>query len=91
MKKEPPEHGLTRYKRWGCKCSICRLANTEAMRAYRNGGERGRIQHGTRGCYNNGCRQLECIKANRDYQREWMRLRRAGIPWIDPLIEEALK
>lgn len=91
MAKEPPEHGLTRYRRYKCKCDICRAAQAQAMRDYRNGGERGKIEHGTRSCYNTGCRQGECVQANRDYQRDWMRLHRAGIQWADPLIEEALK
>jgi 5-methylcytosine-specific restriction endonuclease McrA len=28
-------------------------------------------EHGTRGCYRNGCRQDECVAANREYQRKW--------------------
>lgn len=28
-------HGLNGYKRWGCRCEICRAANTAQCRAYR--------------------------------------------------------
>lgn len=61
------------------------------MREYRNGRALVRTEHGSRRCYINGCRNPECVQANRDYQREYMRMRRSGIAWTDPLIEEALR
>lgn len=27
--------------------------------------------HGSRACYNGGCREPDCVKANRDYMREY--------------------
>ncbi len=43
---------------------------------------------GTRACYHTGCDHPECSKANRDYQREYMKTWRRGkseevIPWDD--------
>lgn len=34
-------------------------------------------KHGTRSCYQNGCRQSECVDANASYMRE--RRRRRGV------------
>lgn len=36
--------------------------------------------HGTRACYGRGCRRPECVAANRDYQRAYMRGRARTIP-----------
>jgi hypothetical protein len=53
--------------------------------------------HGTRSKYNtctagpDGGKCDACTVANRDYQRGYMRLYRAGIPWTDPMIEENTK
>jgi septal ring factor EnvC (AmiA/AmiB activator) len=30
------KHGMSAYANHGCRCAICRQANTEKMRAYRN-------------------------------------------------------
>lgn len=41
--------------------------------------------HGTRACYQRGCRRDECVEANRAYARERQRLYRRDIhddPWI---------
>lgn len=80
---EGPSHGLSRYQSrvWKCRCDVCKAGKAKAQRDYRNSPERGKLEHGTRSCYTAGCREEPCVKANRDYQREWMRLNRAGIPW----------
>lgn len=31
-------HGLSTYNNWGCRCGICRAANTEYQRDYRAAG-----------------------------------------------------
>jgi hypothetical protein len=48
-------------------------------------GSKGERRHGTRSCYNAGCREDGCVAANRDFQRGYMRLYRQGIPWKDEL------
>lgn len=39
-------------------------------------------QHGTRACYQNGCRERPCVEANYAYQKVHRERRKAaGLPW----------
>lgn len=84
-----PEHGTrARYQgsrtRKPCRCELCTEANKLYNREKRNGGAAPVAQHGTRSCYNTGCRRPECVQANRDYQREWARVNVGGHLWDQP-------
>lgn len=90
-----PRHGtLRRYRRpWSCHCEHCRAANTEDQHRRRRGleplapyevvsdqREPFEPEHVPgRACYNRGCREDECVEANRKYSREWNKAKRAGL------------
>lgn len=85
-----PRHGtLRRYRRpWRCRCDECRAANTEDQHRRRRGLEplapyevvsSQRFHTPGRACYNRGCREEECVEANRVYSREWAKAKRRGL------------
>lgn len=84
-----PRHGTVSRYRWRrdpCRCVECRGAWNDyikSRRAAKRGGEPTQVQrprrHGTRYCYTLGCREPECVEANKVYQREYMRLHRHGV------------
>lgn len=47
------------------------------------------MTHGTRSCYQAGCRELSCKAANADYWRAWWRDRQRGRPRLGSLISGA--
>jgi hypothetical protein len=70
------EHGkVTSYTYGGCRCDLCRAANTEARRrwrANRRTQEMPAALHGTQGGYTNwACRCEQCTEAMRLYWREY--------------------
>lgn len=91
--------GVTAYRKHGCRCGGCKDAQRAAVAAYRaskrpgppaNAGPRQKpAQHGSRSMYKKctdgpGGKKCEaCKKANRDYQRGYMVLHRAGISMAD--------
>lgn len=96
-------HNETCYRAHGCRCGDCRESQRVALKDYRDrkrGGSvisKGPAQHGTRSMYKrctagpDGGRCEPCKDANRAYQREYMRLSRAGIARTDPHVERALR
>jgi hypothetical protein len=105
LPKDDPDypHGHRTGYAYGCRCEPCRDANSIYGADLRR--RQGRVsasvavkrpgkgwEHGTRYGYVYGrCRCDECRRANREYQRSYMRLQRAGITWNDPWIDEALR
>lgn len=79
-------HGRTGYDRHGCKCTVCRVANNEHVRAVR-AARRARLDqapddpaHGSCGAYDAGCRCPECLEyrerryaAEEGYRPHWWR------------------
>lgn len=79
--------------RAGCRCERCQAANRSWQRHYREGlrGDALRdavsldeplwepLGHGTRACYARGCREDECVQANRDYAAAHARMARRGL------------
>jgi hypothetical protein len=39
--QEPPTHGASAYRNWGCRCAVCTDAHLELMRAKRSAAGRG--------------------------------------------------
>lgn len=76
-----PAHGtISRYRYHKCRCDDCRHANTISKRVERTGDPTAGMktaQHGSRSKYVRGCRCGLCKSANRMYQRDMMRQRRA--------------
>jgi hypothetical protein len=72
----PPEHGVTRYDDYGCRCDVCRAANAErhlfgrSWRAVARPEANLGLDHGTRSTYvNHGCRCEPCVEAQREANR----------------------
>lgn len=70
-------HGNGKYTHEGCRCDVCRSAHNEAAVQFRkqrlNKEVPSFVTHGLSAYNNWGCRCEECVKANRNYQREYMR------------------
>lgn len=73
------DHGLHRYRRWGCRCPICKEANAADGRKRRSRRRaatgyvvspraKPAIPHGTRRGYKRGCRCDDCRRANSEYK-----------------------
>ena len=63
---------VSRYSSWGCRCPGC----SEKHRNYRRERRatyvaRGKFNHGTKSCYDQGCRQPECLAEATKYLRNW--------------------
>ena len=72
----PPEHGVTRYDDYGCRCQVCRTANAERHRELRARRAATRpendpfLEHGSKSTYiNYGCRCAACTEAQQDANR----------------------
>lgn len=105
-KPEDFPHGTTTgYRKYGCReddCG-CREANTQDLMEWRRRKgvkpttNRKQAIHGTRAMHKtctageDGGKCEPCRKANRDYQRVYMRMWRSGVPFTDPMIEAALR
>ncbi|MDP7727619.1 hypothetical protein [Mycobacterium sp. TY813] len=79
---DDPRHGTTNgYGNLGCRCDLCRAANTRNRRAYlaRVRAE-GRIlgEHGSEVAYDSGCRCTECRERHNERWRTRERARRAA-------------
>ena len=68
-----PDHGVTRYVDYGCRCPVCRAANADrhrelrAARATQRPETNPSLPHGTRSTYvNHGCRCEPCVDAQRE-------------------------
>ena len=79
-----PKHGRSGYRNLGCRCPICRAANTADGRGWRgrrdHGGPGDRYHlsalsrtHGIRATYTAGCRCAECCEAERTYKANYRR------------------
>jgi len=93
VRRRPPEnqweHGVANtYKNYGCRCDLCKKANTEYTREWykrtQKTYQRKRIikpeMHGTVTGYNYGCRCLPC----RDNWASYQRSRRGGTAAKNP-------
>ena len=81
----PPEHGVTRYDDYGCRCEVCREANAErhragrARRALSEPEDNSLLAHGTKSTYaNHGCRCDLCVDAQRRANRSRASRARSG-------------
>lgn len=77
MRNDTHSHGRTGYDKHGCRCSICRAANTlhcakvRARRLARMRADEQHASHGTDNGYNAGCRCEACRMARHvRYARE---------------------
>ena len=68
----PPDHGVTRYDNYGCRCEVCRAANADRHRELRSRRAASRpednvgLAHGSRSTYvSYGCRCERCVEAQR--------------------------
>ena len=81
------EHGTTSKYRAGCRCDLCRSANTEACRASRanrvarvkSNSVTQEITHGLSAYTNWGCRCPICSEAGRERNAETRRRAKAGL------------
>jgi hypothetical protein len=71
--KSYAEHGsLTMYTHHKCRCDLCKQANREQSRKYRNSVPRKLLEHGTVNMYTyHKCRCELCTKAQRDKAKEY--------------------
>jgi len=65
---QPPTHGLSGYRNYGCRCDVCRQAHEANPRA--NAQPRQPWSHGgtVTGYRKYGCRCSACVQANADYE-----------------------
>ena len=62
---EGKPYNVSTYSNYGCRCNLCRAANTEAKRAWRaKNGDPPPTAHGVNGYTNYGCR---CHTCRRDH------------------------
>ena len=66
----PPDHGVTRYDDYACRCLVCREANADRHRIGRRAADRQEdnpaLEYGTKATYvNHGCRCESCAEAQR--------------------------
>lgn len=77
-----PDHGLTRYRNYNCRCTTCRAANTahaNETRATRMARPNAldNVTHGKTSTYSNyGCRCQPCTKANSASSAQYKRKQR---------------